>query len=181
MKASWSPLLALSLLLIGVLCSMGQSSRVQLAYYGSRDGAGADVTQTVQRFADYGEPFRVNNDTLSTDPSPNDGNTLVVVYHANGQRISDAVPEGEVFYFRSGRDTDYRPEYHKPGIRRGVPRLQGTLRRLTHRLRAYLLELAGACTFESATYEYIVLVNFAALRSSFHLVVPDLEHNRSDR
>jgi hypothetical protein len=122
----------------------------------------------VQRFADYGEPFRVNNDTLSTDPSPNDGNTLVVVYHANGQRIFDAVPEGEVFYFRSGRDTDYRPEYHKPGIRCGVPRLQGTLRRLTHRLRAYLLELAGACTFESATYEYIVLVNFAALRSSFH-------------
>jgi hypothetical protein len=134
MKAFWLPLLSLSFLLIGVLCSMGQSIRVESAYYGSRNGAGADVTQTVQRFADYGEPFRVNNDTLSTDPSPNDGNTLVVVYYANGQRISDAVPEGEVFYFRSGRDTDYRPEYHKPGIRRGVPKLQGTLRRLTHRL-----------------------------------------------
>jgi hypothetical protein len=85
-----------------------------------------------------GEPFRVNNDTLSVDPSPYHGKTLVVVYHANSQRISDAVPEGEVFYFRSGRDSDYRPEYHKPGTRRGVPRLQGTLRRLTHRLRAYL-------------------------------------------
>src|SRR5215470_11739826 len=117
MKVFWLPLLSLSFLLIGVLCSMGQSIRVESAYYASRNGAGADVTQTVQRFADYGEPFRVNNDTLSTDPSPNDGNTLVVVYHANGQRISDAVPEGEVFYFRSGRDTDYRPEYHKPGTR----------------------------------------------------------------
>jgi hypothetical protein len=109
---------------------MGQSIRVQSAYYGSRDGAGADVTQTVQRFADYGEPFRVNNDTLSTDPSPNHGKTLVVVYHANGQRISDALPEGEVFYLRSRRDSDYRPKYHKPGTRRAVPRLQGTLRQL---------------------------------------------------
>ena len=80
MKAFWLPLLSLSFLLIGVLCSMGQSIRVESAYYGSRNGAGADVTQTVQRFADYGEPFRVNNDTLSTDPSPNDENTLVVVY-----------------------------------------------------------------------------------------------------
>ena len=138
MKAFWSPLLALSFLLIGVLCSMGQSIRVESAYYGSQDGAGADVTQTVQRFADYGEPFRVNNDTLSVDPSPYHGKTLVVVYHANSQRISDAVPEGEVFYFRSGRDSDYRPEYHKPATRRGVPRPQGTLHRLTHRLRAYL-------------------------------------------
>ena len=117
MKAFWSPLLALSFLLIGVLCSMGQSIRVESGYYGSRDGAGADVTQTVQRFADYGEPFRVNTDTLSTDPSPNHEKTLVVVYHANGQRISDAVSDGEVFYFRSGRDSDYRPKYHKPGTR----------------------------------------------------------------
>jgi hypothetical protein len=52
MKAFWSPLLALSFLLIGVLCSMGQSIRVESAYYGSQDGVGADVTQTVQRFAD---------------------------------------------------------------------------------------------------------------------------------
>ena len=117
---------------------MAQSIRVESAYYGSHDGAGADVTQAVQRFADYGEPFRVNNDTLSTDPSPNYGKTLVVIYHENGQRISDAVPEGEVFYFRSGPDSDYRPEYHKSGTRRGVPRQQGTLRRLTHRLRARL-------------------------------------------
>ena len=109
---------------------MGQSIRVESAYYGSRDGTSADVTQTVQRFADYGEPFRVNNDTLSTDPSPNHEKTLVVVYYANGQRISDAVSDGEVFYFRSGRDNDYRPKYHKPGTRRGVPRLQGTLRQL---------------------------------------------------
>src|SRR5215469_11644630 len=129
-----TPLLELSLLLIGVLCSMGQSIRVQLAYYGSRDGAGADVTQTVQRFADYGEPFRVNNDTLSTDPSPNHEKTLVVVYYANGQRIADAVPDGEVFYFRSSRDSDYRPRYHKPGIRRSVPRLRGTLRQLRQRI-----------------------------------------------
>jgi hypothetical protein len=130
MKAFWSPLLALSFLLSGVLCSMGQSIRVQSAYYGSRDGAGADVTPTVQRFADYGEPFRVNNDTLSTDPSPNHGKTLVVIYHANGHQISDAVPEGEVFYFKSGRDTDYRPKYHRRDTRRGAPRLQGTLRQL---------------------------------------------------
>ena len=121
MKAFWSPLLALSFLLIGVFCSIGQSIRVESAYYGSRDDAGADVTQTVQRFADYGEPFRVNNDTLSTDPSPNHEKTLVVVYYANGQLISDAVPDGEVFYFSSGRDSDYRRKYHKPGARRGVP------------------------------------------------------------
>ena len=134
---------------------MGQSIRVESANYGSRNGAGADVTQTVQRFADYGEPFRVNNDTLSTDPSPNDGNTLVVVYYANGQRISDAVPEGEVFYFRSGRDSNYRPEYHRPGIRRGVPR---TTMDSASAKGLPLLGLAGACTLESATYEYIVLV-----------------------
>ncbi|MBV8416147.1 MAG: hypothetical protein JO251_13135 [Verrucomicrobia bacterium] len=138
MKAFWSVLLALSCLLIGVLCSKGQSIRVQSAYYGSRDGAGADVTQTVQRFADYGEPFRVNNDMLSIDPSPNHQKTLVVVYYTNGQWIADAVPEDEVFYFKSGRDSDYRPKYHKPGTRRGVPRLQGTLRQLTTRLRASL-------------------------------------------
>jgi hypothetical protein len=117
---------------------MGQSIRVESAYYSSHDGAGADVTRAVQRFADHREPFRVNNDTLSVVPSPNNGKTLVVVYYADGQRTSDAVPEGEVFYFRSGRDSDYRPEYHRPGIRRGVPRLQWTLRRLSHRLRACL-------------------------------------------
>jgi hypothetical protein len=155
MKAFWSPLLPLSFLLIGVLCSMGQSIRVESAYYGSHDGAGADVTRAVQRFADYGEPFRVNNDTLSVDPSPNNGKTLVVVYYANGRRTSDAVPEGEVFYFRSGRDSNYRPEYHRPDIRRGVPR---TTMDSASAKGLPLLGLAGACTLESATYEYIVLV-----------------------
>jgi hypothetical protein len=37
----------------------------------------------------------------STDPSPNHGRTLVLVYHANGQRISDAVPEGNLLQERS--------------------------------------------------------------------------------
>jgi hypothetical protein len=41
MKGFWLPLLSLSFLLIGVLCSMGQSIRVESAYYGSRNGAGA--------------------------------------------------------------------------------------------------------------------------------------------
>src|SRR5260370_10537227 len=92
---------------------MGQGIRVESAYYGSRDGVGADVTGRVQRFADYGEPFRVSNDTLRIDPSPNRPKTLGVVYYISGRRISETVPEGEVFYFRNGGDAHPEPHEQK--------------------------------------------------------------------
>jgi hypothetical protein len=104
-------------LLSGAINSMGQGIQVESAYYGSRGGGGADVTGRVQRFADYGEPFRVSNETLRIDPSPNRRKTLVVVYNINGRRISEAVPEGEVFYFRNGGSASFDPDADRPGIR----------------------------------------------------------------
>ncbi len=92
MKVFWIPSLVLLYLFFGAIDSMGQGIRVESAYYGSRDGGGADVTERVQRFADYGEPFRVGNDTLRIDPSPNRPKTLVAVYYVDGRRISETVP-----------------------------------------------------------------------------------------
>jgi hypothetical protein len=103
MKVSWSPFLFLVFLNIGVFCSIGQGIRVASAYYGVPNGAGVDVTRQVQQFADYGEPFRVGPDTLRVDSLPNYRKTLVVIYEVNGQRISDSVREGDVFYFRERR------------------------------------------------------------------------------
>jgi hypothetical protein len=117
MKVYWSPSLALLFLNIGVFCSIGQGIRIESAYYGSPNGVGVDVTRRVQRFADYGEPFRVGNDTLRVDPSPNHPKALVVIYDVNGMRISDSVREGDVFYFRNGGESDSNLEDHRPAIR----------------------------------------------------------------
>jgi hypothetical protein len=111
MKVPWSPFLILVFLNIGVFCSIGQGIRVASAYYGVPNGAGVDVTRQVQQFADYGEPFRVGRDTLRVEPSPNQRKILVVIYEVNGQRISDSVREGDVFYFRERRTK------RSPGIR----------------------------------------------------------------
>ncbi len=111
MRASWSLSLIWLFLHIGVFCSIGQSIRVASAYYGSPNGTGVDVTRRVQQFADYGEPFRVGNETLRIDPSPNRPKALVVIYEVNGHQISDSVREGDVFYFRNGS------EDHEPAIR----------------------------------------------------------------
>jgi hypothetical protein len=117
MKTYWSPSLVLLFLNIGVFCSTGQGIRIESAYYGSPNAAGVDVTRRVQQFADYGEPFRVGNDTLKIDPSPNRAKALVVNYEMNGRRISDCVREGDVFYFRNGGESDSNLEDHGPAIR----------------------------------------------------------------
>jgi hypothetical protein len=117
MKVSWSPSLVLLFLNIGVMCSIGQSIQVQSAYYGVPNRAGVDVTQRVQRFADFGEPFRVGNDTLRTDLAPDHPKVLVVNYQVNGKLISDSVREGEVFYFRNGTESETGPEHHRLSIR----------------------------------------------------------------
>lgn len=117
MKLYWSPSLVLFFLNIGVICSIGQGIQVESAYYGVPNRAGIDVTRRVQRFADFGEPFRVGSDTLRINPSPNRPKVLVVIYEVNGQRISDTVREGEVFYFRNGAEFGAGPEGHRHGIR----------------------------------------------------------------
>jgi hypothetical protein len=115
MKVYWSKSLLLLLFLnVGVFCSMAQGIRIESAYYGAPKAIGVDVTRRVQRFADYGEPFRVGNDTLRIDRSPNHAKILVVVYNVNGRRISDCVWEGDVFYFRNGEESDSNVE---PAIR----------------------------------------------------------------
>lgn len=115
-NALWIPSLALLCLFFGAVNSMAQDIRVESAYYGTRGGGGAYVTGRVQRFADYGEPFRVSNDTLRIDPSPNRGKTLRVVYSVNGRRFSETVPEGEVFYFRNGGYGHQGPGDYRPGL-----------------------------------------------------------------
>lgn len=117
MKVFWTPSLVLLCLLFGAIDSMSQGIQVESAYYQSRDGVGIDVTRRVQRFADYGEPFRVSNDTLRIDPSPNRPKMLRVVYYVNGRRISETVPEGEVFYFRNGGYAHHGPDDYRGGIR----------------------------------------------------------------
>jgi hypothetical protein len=116
MKAYWSPSLVLLFLNIGVFCSIGQGIRIESAYYGSPNTAGVDVTRRVQRFADYGEPFRVGRDTLRIDSSPNHLKSLVVIYQVSGQRISDCVREGDVFYFRNGVETESELDHRRPAI-----------------------------------------------------------------
>jgi hypothetical protein len=106
--------LALLILNIGVVCSLGQDIRVKSAYYGPANGVGIDVTHRVQRFADYGEPFRVGNDTLRVDPAPNQPKALVVIYTLDGKQVSDTVREGEVFYFKNSGE----------GKRQGKPKKQ---------------------------------------------------------
>jgi hypothetical protein len=116
MKAYWSPSLVLLFFNIGVICSNGQSIRIESAYYGTPNSVGVDVTRRVQRFADYGEPFRVGNDTLRIDPSPNHLKSLVVIYNFGGQRVSDCVREGDVFYFRSEGEPESNLDHRGPAI-----------------------------------------------------------------
>jgi len=104
------------ILLGGVSSSLAQRIRVESAYYGTPD-RGRDVTAQVQRFADYGEPFRVSNDTFRMDPAPGQVKALVVVYRVEGRRIRERVKEGDVFYFRGGGYADAGPGYYRPGIR----------------------------------------------------------------
>jgi hypothetical protein len=137
MKVPWSPFLVLSFLNIGVFCSIGQGIRIASAYYGLPNNVGVDVTRRVQQFADYGEPFRVGNETLRIDPSPNHAKALVVIYEVNGRRISDCVQEGDVFYFRNGAESESNLEDHRPGIRiiRAVYGAQGRYLDVTDRVR----------------------------------------------
>jgi hypothetical protein len=114
MKAYWSPSLVLLFINIGVFCSIGQGIRIESAYYGSPNRTGVDVTRRVQRFADYGEPFRVGSDTLRIDPAPNHPKSLVVIYEIYGQRISDCVREGDVFYFRNGAEPESSRDQRRP-------------------------------------------------------------------
>jgi hypothetical protein len=117
MKVFWIPSLMLLCLLSGAIDSIGQGIRVESAYYGSRGGGGVDVTGRVQRFADYGEPFRVSNDTFRIDPAPRRAKTLTVIYYVDGRRISESAPEGEVFYFRNGGYPPREPDEYRSGIR----------------------------------------------------------------
>jgi hypothetical protein len=94
--------------------SLAQHIVVESAFYGTPDHS-RNVTAHVQRFADFGEPFRVSSDTFRMDPAPGRVKTLVVIYSVKGRRITDRVNEGEVFYFRGGRYAEAGP-----GYRRGI-------------------------------------------------------------
>ena len=114
MKVFGYTLAAIFILLAAVSPSLAQSINVVSAYYGT-SARSRDVTGRVQRFADFGEPFRVSNDTFRMDPIPGQRKTLVVVYNVEGRRITDSVEEGDVFYFRGGRYADAVPGYYRRG------------------------------------------------------------------
>jgi hypothetical protein len=116
MKVFGYTLAVIFVLLTAVSPSLAQSINVVSAYYGT-SARSRDVTGRVQRFADFGEPFRVSNDTFRMDPVPGQKKTLVVVYNVEGRRITDRVEEGDVFYFRGGGYTDAVPGYYRRGIR----------------------------------------------------------------
>jgi hypothetical protein len=136
MKPYW--FLILVFLKVGVFCSIGQSIRVESAYYGSPNAAGVDVTRRVQQFADYGEPFRVGKETLRVDPFPNRRKSLVVIYEVNGHRISDSVSEADVFYFRTYRKPPGQLADHGTAVRITEARYGawGRYRDVTGRVRA---------------------------------------------
>jgi hypothetical protein len=106
MRAYWPPILTLLVMNIGANFAIGQGIQVRSAYYGPSNRVGIDVARRVQRFADYGEPFRVGSDTLQIDAEFDRPCVLVVTYELNGQQITERVPEGEVFYFRNPKGTD---------------------------------------------------------------------------
>ena len=114
MKVFGYTLAVIFVLLAAVSPSLAQSINVVSAYYGT-SARSRDVTGRVQRFADFGEPFRVSNDTFRMDPVPGQKKTLVVVYNVEGRRITDSVEEGDVFYFRGGRYADAVPGYYRHG------------------------------------------------------------------
>jgi hypothetical protein len=103
-------------LLAGISASQAQHLEIESAYYGTPYRS-RDVTRRVQRFADYGEPFRVSNDTFRMDPVPGQRKSLVVVYRVAGVRISDSAQEGDVFYFRGGEYSEAGRENYRRGIR----------------------------------------------------------------
>ena len=109
--------LAVILILCATLSpSLAQRINVESAYYGTAVRS-RDVTDRVQRFADFGEPFRVSNDTFRMDPVPGQKKMLVIVYNVEGRRIRDSVEEGDVFYFRAGGYAESSPGYYRRGIR----------------------------------------------------------------
>src|ERR1700719_5151268 len=128
---SWSASLVLVFIHFGICCALGQDIRIASAYYGSPNEVGVDVTHRVQRFADYGEPFRVGNDTLRIDPSPNHPKALVVIYMVDGRRISECVREGDVFYFRSGGESSDSNLDQRPAVQI-VSALYGARGRYVH-------------------------------------------------
>src|SRR6266446_7182760 len=89
MKAFGSIFPVTFILLACISSSLAQRIMIESAYYGAPD-RGRNVTADVQRFADYGEPFRVSNDTFRMDPAPGQTKRLVVVYGVGGRRIKDA-------------------------------------------------------------------------------------------
>jgi hypothetical protein len=115
MKAFGYTFWVMFILLASISASLAQRISVESANYGTLDRS-KDVTRRVQRFADYGEPFRVSNDTFRMDPAPGRRKTLVVVYRVEGRRISDNAQEGDVFYFRGGGYADASPAYYRRGI-----------------------------------------------------------------
>jgi hypothetical protein len=92
---------ALILFLAGTSCACAQSIYVESAYYGSRNRS-VDVTRQVQRFARFGQSFRVDNKTFRVDPAPGRRKKLEAVYYIRGRRVVNQVPEGQTFYFRRG-------------------------------------------------------------------------------
>jgi len=116
MKVFGHTLAAIFILLAAASPSLAQRINVESAYYGT-SARSRDVTGRVQRFADFGEPFRVSNDTFRMDPVPGQRKTLVVVYNVKGRRITDSVEEGDVFYFRAGGYAESGPGYYRRGIR----------------------------------------------------------------
>jgi hypothetical protein len=116
MKSFGYSLSVLLILLAGVSSSLAQQIIVESARYGTSERS-KNVARRVQRFADYGEPFRVSNDTFQLDPAPGQRKFLVVVYRVGGRQTSDKVQEGNVFYFRGGRYADAGPGYYRRGIR----------------------------------------------------------------
>jgi hypothetical protein len=153
MKPFRSLPLILLFIQIGVFCSIGQGIRVASAYYGSPNGVGVDVTNRVQQFADYGEPFRVGKETLRIDPAPTRRKTLVVIYDLKGHRISDSVEEGDVFYFRNWREIERDRSRGEAAIRVTEARYgaQGHYSDVTDRVRA-LTRLRQSFTVSNKTF-----------------------------
>jgi hypothetical protein len=116
MKAFGCTFSLIFILLAGISASQAQHIEIESAYYGTPYRS-RDVTSRVQRFAAYGEPFRVSNDTFRMDPVPGQRKSLVVVYSVEGVRIRDNVEEGDVFYFRGGEYSEAGRENYRHGIR----------------------------------------------------------------
>ena len=140
-------MLALLVLNIWANFAIGQDIQVRSAYYGPSNRVGIDVTRRVQRFADYGEPFRVGSDTLQIDAEFDRPCVLVVNYELNGLQISERVPEGEVFYFRNPRGADSGIPDRGPPVR-VIRAFYGTKRRYVDVTRIVRSLLDGQGPFQ---------------------------------